>query len=115
MTVEEVAETMAAGKEFKHSPSGVKPDRMKRILNVIAMQKLPVELEEFGDNEDFGLYAILNLPNGNSIGVRDGGKSVWVLLVVPYSKNKLPLKYQCNTVYEAVEKVKFIVEGSMAA
>ena len=88
---------------------------MKRILNVIAMQKLPVELEEFGDHEDWGLYAGLNLPNGNFICVRDGGKLVWVLLGVPDSKNKLSLEYGCSTVYEAVEKVKFIVEGSMAA
>ncbi len=114
ITMEEIAETMAAGREFPDSPSGVDPRRIERLLNSMANDKMPLVLEEVGDNGKFGIYALLRLPNGDFLGVNDGGFEMGVSLV-EHNTGKRSLYYMFCTGYEAYEKVKFIVEGSMAA
>ena len=114
ITMEEVAETMAAGREFPDSPSGVDPRRIERLLNSMANDKMPLVLEEVGDNEEFGIYALLWLPNGDLLGLNDGGYEMGVSLI-DHNTGRRSLSYVCSTGHEAFGKVKFIVEGRMAA
>lgn len=115
ITIGEVDEAMDAGKRFPDSPSGVDPRRICNVLKAMAKDKMPLVLEELGDNERWGIYADMLLPNGDFIGMCDpSGRQIGVVHIDVRTKSVKTEGLFC-TGYEAYEKVKSIVGEVLAA